>query len=58
MHQNYPTKKLGRVFFTTAGAQQPVNKATAEHQVNTWHGKMVPFLGLKSTCMANQYVLN
>ena len=29
--------------------------AAIQCKVNAWQGKMVPFLGLKNTCMANQY---
>ena len=24
--------------------------------MDAWHGKMIPCIGLKNTCMANQYV--
>lgn len=51
-------RKIEEGFFTTAGAKQPVNKARAgQYKVNTWQGKMVPFLRLKNTSMANQYSL-
>ena len=54
----FPTKEIGEAFFFAQllALSNQSGKATARQcKVNPWQAKMVQFLGLINTCVANQY---